>query len=67
MANEVSNMAQLNPTQNASRWSRAETRRIKISQPLVISHYNNTIGGVGRMDKNAAKYRSDIRSKKWSW
>lgn len=67
VVNTVSNMVGVEPVQTAKRWSRAERKRIEISQPFVIKHYNSTMGGVDRMDQNVEKYRSSIRSKKWWW
>ncbi|XP_070203322.1 piggyBac transposable element-derived protein 2-like [Littorina saxatilis] len=67
IVNAVSNAAGVNPLQSASRWSKAEKKRVKISQPFLIKHYNKTMGGCDRMDQNIAKYRVSIRSKKWWW
>ena len=55
------------PPQIAKRWSRAEAKRVEISQPFMVKHYNQTMGGVDRMDHNVDKYRISIRSKKWWW
>ena len=65
--NVVSNMVVINLTQGASRWLRAKRKRTNIQQPLLISHYNKTMGGVDRMDHYIEKYRVGIRWKKWWW
>ena len=62
LCNTVSNKAGVAPPQIAKRWSRAETKRVEISQ-----HYNQAMGDVDRMVHNVDKYRSFIRSKKWWW
>ena len=67
VVNLVSNKVGVNPLQVAKRWSRAESRRIEIPQPFIIKHYNETMGGVDRMDQNVNQYRTSIRSKKWYW
>lgn len=67
IVNVVSNVHGIEPIQTASRWSRTERARIRIPQPFAIRHYNQTMGGVDRMDQNIAKYRISIRSKKWWW
>ncbi|XP_053389577.1 piggyBac transposable element-derived protein 3-like [Mercenaria mercenaria] len=67
IVNVVSNVYGVEPVQTASRWSRAERRRIRIKQPDAIRQYNQTMGGVDRMDQNVGKYRISIRSKKWWW
>ena len=67
IVNVVSNVHGVEPVQTASRWSRKEGRRIRIQQPNLIRMYNQTMGGVDRMDQNVGKYRISIRSKKWWW
>ena len=51
--------------QIAKRWSKAETKRVEITQLFMVKHYNQTMGGVDRMDHNVDKYRISICSKKW--
>ena len=51
------------PSQIVKRWSRAEANRVEITQPFMVDHYNQTMGGVDRMDHNVDKYRISIRSK----
>ena len=63
----VSNFTGVQPLQRARRWSRAESRRVEIQQPHLISQYNSHMGGVDRMDQNLDKYRMTIRSRKWWW
>ncbi|XP_070206728.1 uncharacterized protein [Littorina saxatilis] len=44
-----------------------QKKAVQIGQPSLIKHYNNTMGGVDRCDQNISKYRTQIRSKKWTW
>ena len=67
IVNVVSNIHGVEPVQSASRWPRTERARIRIRQPFVVHHYNQTMGGVDRTDQNIAKYRISVRSKKWWW
>ena len=59
----VSNKVGDNPTQKATRFSRQARQHIHTDQPALINHYNNTMGGVDRMDKIIDKCRITIRSK----
>ena len=63
----ISNFYGVEPMQSASRWSQKESKRINIPQPYAIKQYNQTMGGVDRLDQNVEDYRSGIRSKKWWW
>ena len=65
IVNVVSNQFGVQSLQNAGRWSRQEGQRLRIPQPFVVNPYNQTMGGVDRMDQNIDKYRIGIRSKKW--
>lgn len=67
IVNVVSNCHGVEPIQQASRWSKQARARISLPQPYLIRHYNQTMGGVDRMDQNVEKYRVSIRSKKWWW
>ena len=61
----ISNFYGVEPIQSASRWSQKEGKRINIPQPCAIKQYNQTLGGVDRLDQNVEDYRSGFRSKKW--
>ena len=63
----ASNCYGVQPLHQASRWSKAEMRRIQIDQPDMIATYNKSMGGVDRLDQNIATYRISMRSKKWWW
>lgn len=67
VVNTVSNKVGVEPVQKAKRWSRTERQRVEIRQPFLIKHYNQTMGGVDRLDQNVDNYRISIRSKKWWW
>ena len=38
-----------------------------IDQPLLIKHYNKTMGWVDRIHQNVDRYSTAIRSQKCSW
>lgn len=63
----ASNKYGIQPLQHAARWSRKDGERVRVEQPFLIHHYNQTMGGVDRLDQNVDKYRIGIRSKKWWW
>lgn len=67
IVNVVSNCHGVEPLQQATRWSKQAKARVRLPQPYLIKHYNQTMGGVDRMDQNVEKYRISIRSKKWWW
>ena len=67
IVNIVSNCHSVEPLQHALRWSKQARTRVRLPQPFLIRHYNQTMGGVDRMDQNVEKYRVAIRSKKWWW
>ncbi|XP_060595676.1 piggyBac transposable element-derived protein 3-like [Ruditapes philippinarum] len=62
-----SNCHGVEPLQQATWWSKQAKARVRLPQPYLIKHYNQTMGGVDRMDQNVEKYRISIRSKKWWW
>ena len=49
------------------RWSAADKEQIQIPMPNLIAQYNRFMGGTDRMDQNVAKFRINIRIKKWWW
>jgi len=49
----------------ANRWSTLEKKRVRISQPNIVSVYSKNMDGVDRMDQNILQYRIGIRGKKW--
>lgn len=53
------------PLCNVSRFSRKEKKRINLSCPAAIHHYNMSMGGVDLSDSHVARCRSSIRGKKW--
>jgi hypothetical protein len=38
---------------------------VQVPRPLVVSTYNNNMGGTDLMDENINIYRISIRGKKW--
>jgi len=61
----ASNIIGTDPISVANRWSTSEKKRLRISQPNIVSVYNKNMGGVDRMDQNISQYRIGIRGKKW--
>ena len=55
VVNTVSSKVGVHPLQSAKIWSRSDAKRTDIGQPFLIKHYNNTMGGVNRLDKNVDK------------
>ena len=55
------------PMKRARRYIKDQGGRVKIDQPNAISFYNETMGGVDRMDQNIGAYMINIRNKKWWW
>ena len=47
-------------------WNKIERKHVQ-EQPNQFHFYNQNMGFVNRMDQNVAKYRIDIRMKKWWW
>lgn len=61
----ASNTIGTDPISVANRWSTSEKKRLRISQPNIVSVYNKNMGSVDRMDQNISQYRIGIRGKKW--
>ena len=57
----------VDPIKKAQRYSKAEKKRVEITQPNVVAEYNYGMGGVDRIDQNIAAYMITERSKKWWW
>lgn len=55
------------PTNNVSRYSQKEKKKISVLRPLIIGEYNKYMGGTDLMDQNISTYRIGIRGKKWWW
>ncbi len=39
----------------------------RVKQPMLISKYNNGMGGVDLLDRLLSQYRPTVRGKKWWW
>ena len=56
------------PLVKATRYNRAESRKIEIDQLPMIHVYNKKMGGgVDQLDQTVTCYVTNIRSKKWWW
>lgn len=53
------------PTRPVKRYSKVDKRYIEVSQPNIIKHYNDNMGGVDLTNRLIALYRSYHRTKKW--
>jgi hypothetical protein len=51
----------------SEKYSSEEKKKVMVTQPLCISKYNKSMGGVDRADQNIAQYRIGFRSNKWWW
>jgi hypothetical protein len=49
------------------RWNRAQRVREEVQQPLPISLYSSSMGGVDLNNKLTSSYRIRMRGKKWYW
>ena len=56
-----------NPIQQVKRFCKKERKPVEINQPNNINVYNQSMGGVDRMDQNIAAYMINLCSKKWWW
>lgn len=63
----LSNCFGIEPMTQVKRWSAAEKKHVQIPMPNMIAQYNRFMGGTDRMDQNIAKFRINIRIKKWWW
>jgi len=63
----LSNCFGVEPVTQAKRWSAACKKHIQIPMPNLVAQYNRFMGGTDRMDQNVAKFRINIRIKKWWW
>jgi len=61
----ASNCVSVDPVQTVKRYSRQEKKKIDVSCPYAVCHYNSSMGGVDRMDANVSKWRISVRGKKW--
>ena len=57
----------VNPIKKTQLYSKAEKKRVEITQTYVVAEYNYGMGGVDRFDQNIAAYMITQRSKKWWW
>lgn len=52
-------------TIEVKRYSKKSGGKIAVKCPVMVHHYNKTMGGVDRLDANVSFCRSSIRGKKW--
>ena len=63
----ISNNFTVEPISNTKRYNRKERKDVLISQPDIISQYNQFMGGVDLHDNGISNYRINVRGKKWWW
>lgn len=57
----------MKPTNNVSRYSQKEKKKISVIRPLIIGEYNKYMGGTDLMNRNISTYTIGIRGKKRWW
>lgn len=50
-----------------TRWCKESKTKKQITQPKIVANYNKYMGGVDKMDKLIALYRTRMRQRKWYW
>ena len=61
----VSTLYGKEPMKRARRYTKDQGGRVEIDQPNAISFYNETMGGVDRMNQKIGACMINIRNKKW--
>lgn len=62
----ASNFDGIDPITNVLRYDRKAQAKIDIPRPAVITMYNQSMGGVDKMDMLVSIYRIFIKSRKWT-
>lgn len=62
----ASNFVGIGNEEDVRRWDKTKREHILVKQPEVIAKYNQSMGGVDKMDFLLSLYRTKIRSKKWT-
>lgn len=61
-----SNIATYREVDVVRRWSKKEKKYVDIERPEIVRIYNQSMGGVDKMDQMVSYYRIFIRSNKWT-
>ncbi|KAM7282123.1 piggyBac transposable element-derived protein 3 [Ixodes scapularis] len=62
----ASNFVGIGEQKEVSRWDKEKKQHILVKQPEVIKKYNQSMGGVDKLDFLLSLYRIKIRSRKWT-
>lgn len=58
---------ELNPCQKSNDFLNNNKKFIQVPWPAIIAYYNNHMGGADWTDEDIARYRVEIRRKKYWW
>uniref|UniRef100_A0A673C3E2 PiggyBac transposable element-derived protein domain-containing protein n=1 Tax=Sphaeramia orbicularis TaxID=375764 RepID=A0A673C3E2_9TELE len=61
----ISSHAAVEPQDKARRWSKQEKAFLDVNQPHVVKEYNTFMGGVDLNDGCIARYKYNMRSRRW--
>lgn len=64
--NMASNFLAVEEEDCVSQWSKIDGAFIEVKRPAVVQEYNQSMGGVDKIDFLVSLYRTNIRSRKWT-
>lgn len=62
----VSNFVGSGNSETIQRWDKKTKLHVDVERPEIVSLYNQSMGGVDKVDQLISYYRTFIRSKKWT-
>ncbi|KAK9701759.1 Transposase IS4 [Popillia japonica] len=60
----ASTALQIDPQDQCNRWSKKESKYIRVSRPKIVAKYNQCMGGIDLINRMISYYRMGIHSKK---
>ncbi len=61
----LSTFVGISPVDQVIRWNKTEKKYITIERPFIVKDYNESMGGVDLLDSYLAKYKYQMKSKRW--
>ena len=61
----ISSHTAVEPQDKARRWSKQEKTFLDVNQPHIVKEYNTYMGGVDLNDGCIARYKYNMRSRRW--